>query len=100
MVYAYRLHEQAHEEYINAYCWYEIKQKGLGERFMKCVEKRLNQISEHPEYYSKIQGKYRAVKVENFPYTIIYEFFRQKQFIHIAAIYHTKRNPKSKFRRK
>ena len=100
MAHTYRLHEQAHEEYINAYEWYEIKQKGLGVRFMNCVEKRLHQISEHPEYYSRIQGRYRAVKIENFPYIIIYEFFKRKQFIHVAAIYHTSRNPKTKFRRK
>lgn len=57
MTYPYRLHEQANDEYINAYEWYEEKQKGLGERFMNSVEKRFCQISEHPEYYSKIQGR-------------------------------------------
>jgi hypothetical protein len=49
MAYTYRLHEQAHEEYIEAYGWYEEKQKGLGARFMNSVEKRLRQISEYPE---------------------------------------------------
>jgi len=53
MAYPYRLHQQAYEEYIEAYEWYELKQRGLGDRFMSSVEKRLHQISEHPEYYSK-----------------------------------------------
>ena len=100
MAYSYRLHEQAHEEYIEAYVWYEEKQKGLGERFMNSVGKRLQQISEHPEFYGKKQNtNFREVKVENFPYMIAYEFCKRKQLIHIATIYHGKRNPKRKYRR-
>lgn len=53
MSYPYLFNKDAHEEYISAYEQYEIKQKGLGDKFMNCVEKRLLQISEHPEYYSK-----------------------------------------------
>lgn len=99
MSYPYRLHEQAHEEYIAAYEWYEIRQKGLGERFANSVEKRLNQISEHPEYYSRKEHlRFREVKVENFPYMIVYEFFPRKQLIHIAAIYHSKRDSRRKYR--
>ena len=100
MAYAFRLHEQAHEEYIAAYTWYEEKQKGLGAKFMNSVEKRLRQISEYPEYYGRRQrSNFREAKVENFPYMIVYEFFKRKQVIHIAAIYHSKRNPKRKYRR-
>ncbi len=95
MAYPYRFHEQAHEEYIEAYGWYEEKQKGLGDRFMNSIEKRLQQISEHPEYYGRKQNsKFREVKVENFPYTIVYELFKRKQLIHIAAIFHSGRSPK------
>ena len=99
MSYRYRIHELAHDEYISAYEWYEIKQIGLGDRFMKSVELRLVQISEHPEYFSKKHSNYRIAKVENFPYYIVYEFFKRKSFIHIAAIYHGKRNPKNRFRK-
>jgi plasmid stabilization system protein ParE len=100
MAYPYRLNEQAHEEYIEAYGWYEQKQKGLGSTFMNNVEKRLQQISEHPEYYSKKHSSnFREAKVESFPYMIVYEFFKRKQLIHIAAIYHSKRNPRTKYRR-
>ncbi len=99
MAYDLRLHEKAHDEYIAAYEWYEMKQKGLGGRFMACVEKRLNQITEHPEYFGKRQSQYREAKVENFPYMIVYEIFRRKELVHIAANYHGKRNPRRKFRK-
>jgi len=100
MAFSYKLHEKAHEEYISAYEWYEIKQQGLGDKFMIAVEKRLEQISHRPEYYSFLQGRYRQVKVEGFPFVILYEFFKRQELIHIAAIYHVKRNPRRKYRRK
>ena len=99
MAYGYRIHELAHEEYINAYEWYEIKQRNLGDRFMKSVEIRLGQISEYPEYFSKKQSNYRIAKVENFPYYIVYEFFKRKHLIHIVAIYHGRRDPRRRFRK-
>jgi len=34
MSFPYLLNQQAHEEYIEAYEWYEEKQRGLGTRFM------------------------------------------------------------------
>jgi len=100
MAYPYRLHEQAYKEYIEAFGWYEQRKEGLGDKFMDSVEKRLQQISKHPEYYGKKQNSnFREVKVENFPYMIVYEFLKQKGLIHIAAIYHSKRNPGRKYRR-
>lgn len=99
MTYPYVLHGQAHVEYIAAYEWYEMKKKGLGTRFMNCVDRRLQQISEHPEYFSKKQSNYRIVKVENFPYYIVYEFFKRKRVIHIVAVYHGRRHPKRRFRK-
>ena len=99
MAYDFRFHEKAHSEFIAAYEWYEMSSKGLGERFMNCVEKKLQQISEHPEYFGKRKSNYRAVKVQYFPYMIVYEFLKRKNLIHIAAIYHGKKNPRLKFRK-
>ena len=100
MSFPYSLHEKAYEEYIDAYDWYELRSTGLGDRFMNCVEKRIGFISVNPEYYSRKHGNFREAKVEDFPYMIVYEFFRNKKTIHISSIYHSKRNPKGKYRRK
>jgi len=94
--YAVRLHEFAHREYIEAYNWYELKKEGLGERFMDAVERKLNQISEHPEYFSKRKSDFRETKVSGFPYAIVYECLPRKKVIHVAAIYHSKPNPQTK----
>jgi mRNA-degrading endonuclease RelE of RelBE toxin-antitoxin system len=94
------LHEQASLEYIAAYEWYELKQKGLGDSFMNAVEDCLVRIKQQPALYSKIKGNFRQIKVHSFPYTIVYEFFPRKKLIHIAAIHHTSRHPKRKIRKK
>lgn len=99
MAFQYKLHQAAHEEYINAYEWYELRQNGLGDKFMIAVEKRIFQISENPEYFSLLQGRFRQVKIEGFPFILAYEFFPQRKLIHIASIYHVRRNPRKKFRK-
>jgi plasmid stabilization system protein ParE len=67
---------------------------------MSSVEKRLRQISEHPEYYSKKQSSnFRETKVANFPYIIVYEVLKRKKLIHVAAICHAKRSSKGKYRK-
>ncbi len=99
MSYPYKLHEFAHREYIATYEWYELRKEGLGDSFMQAVEKKLKLISKHPEYYSRKKSNFREAKVTGFPYVIVYEFLTRKKQIHIAAIYHSKRNPRRKYRR-
>jgi hypothetical protein len=51
MSYTYRLHPHTNQEYNEAYEWYEYKQKGLGERFLKSVRKKIEEIVLHPDAY-------------------------------------------------
>ena len=39
------------------------------------------------------------VATEIFPYVIVYKINKRKKLIYISAIYHTKRNPKYKYRK-
>ncbi len=94
-----KIHKEAHEEYITAYEWYEDQQEGLGGKFMNVVEKSLLQIRENPEHCSYINGTYRQLKIEGFPFTIVYQFFPRRKLVHIASIHHTSRSPKTKFRK-
>jgi plasmid stabilization system protein ParE len=99
MAFQYYVNEQADEEYGQAYEWYELKELGLGEKFMHAVEERLKQIIQSPEYYTILHGNYRQTKIDGFPYTIVYQFYPKKKAIHIASIHHTKRNPRRRFRK-
>lgn len=100
MSFPYQFHEKAHEDYINAYEWYESKQSGLGDKFMEKVEMKLSQIREHPEFYGRKQNThFRESKIKDFPYNIVFEFFPRKGIIHIAAIHHEKKSLRQKYRR-
>ena len=92
-------HSKAELEYIEAFHWYENEKEGLGERFEKLIEKKLNQIQLHPENYGVNKGGFRETSVDIFPYTIVYKILKQKGLIYISAIFHAKRNPKNKFRK-
>ena len=99
MSYKLIFHPLAEEEYIEAFKWYENEQKGLGERFERLVELKLQQITLHPENYGFSKGGFRETSIDIFPYTIVYKIFKRKNLIYVSAIYHTKRNPRNKYRK-
>ena len=69
MSYTYRLHPLTKQDYDEAYEWHKDKQKGLGERFLKAVRKKIEEIVLHPEVYgSKGNIKFREAEVDIFSY--------------------------------
>jgi plasmid stabilization system protein ParE len=48
MSYTYRFHPLAKKDYDETYAWYEDKQNGLGERFLKAVRSKIEEIVLHP----------------------------------------------------
>ena len=68
---------EALEDIRQAYFYYEGRQKGLGERFLKAVEFRFDQITLYPENYSYItadkEKTMRDVKLKGFPFVNIYD---------------------------
>ena len=99
MSYQLVFHPEADKEYMEAYQWYEKEQKGLGARFERMVGLHIQQISDAPENYHYSKVPYREVSTEGFPYVIVYKINKRKKLIFISAIYHTKRNPKYKYRK-
>jgi mRNA-degrading endonuclease RelE of RelBE toxin-antitoxin system len=99
MSYEVVFHPTAEVEYDEAYQWYEEQLTGLGDRFEKAVEVRLNQIWSSPLLYQKKRGVFREAKIDTFPYQIVYKIYDKKNIIFISAIYHSSRNPKKKYRR-
>jgi hypothetical protein len=49
MNYTFCFHADIEKDYLEAYTWYEKKQKGLGERFFTMVRMKLEQIGNNPE---------------------------------------------------
>ena len=80
MSYTYQLHPLTKQDYDEAYEWYEDKRNGLGERFLKAVRKKIEEIVLHPEAYgSKGNLKFREAEVEIFPYLVVYKLNKRKK---------------------
>jgi uncharacterized protein with ParB-like and HNH nuclease domain len=100
MAYTCRLHPLIQQDYNEAYAWYEDKKKGLGERFMQAVKNKIEQIAAHPETYSsKSNKKFREVKVDFFPYLLVYKINKPSGEIYISSLHHIKKHPGKKHRK-
>lgn len=100
MSFTYRLHSLIQQDLEEGYSWYEDKQKGLGERFLTAVEKKIQSIVSHPETYGSRESKeFREAKVDGFPYTVTYRILKRKKEIHIGSVYHMSKHPRKKFRK-
>jgi len=100
MSYTYYLHPLIKQDYEDAYCWYEEKQKGLGERFIKAVRKKMDEIASQPESFGiKTNKKYQEAMIDFFPYVIVYKINRFSKEIYISSIHHTKKHPRKKYRK-
>ena len=94
------LHKAAQKELHETFQWYEERSTGLGIRFIEAVNERLNELSKYPERHAKRMAEFREVATNIFPYIIIYEFLPTEKVVFVSYVFHTKRNPKLKYRRK
>ncbi|NCO31898.1 type II toxin-antitoxin system RelE/ParE family toxin [bacterium] len=83
-----------------SYEWYEVRSEGLGNRFVELVDKAIRLITQNPVSYPNKSGPYREIVLGKFPYVIVYELIKEEHIIYILHVFHTKRNPKQKYRRK
>ena len=77
MLYTVTVKQQALDEALEAYLYYEEKQEGLGDRFLNSLRKRYGDLSRNPQYFSFIyadrEKTLRDVIVEDFPFVIMYD---------------------------
>jgi plasmid stabilization system protein ParE len=94
MSFSIHLTEEALQEEIEAFLFYENEQPGLGERFLKEVEAALQKGSEHPDHYSFADETktIRDISLIKFPFVIIFEIETDKTIIY--HIHHTKKELK------
>jgi mRNA-degrading endonuclease RelE of RelBE toxin-antitoxin system len=85
----------AFKETNDAYFFYESRQIGLGERFLKSVEEAYKKLSETPQHYGYISaGKdLRDIRIRNFPFVIIFEIVNHQ--VLVLSVFNTNRKPLS-----
>ena len=94
------LHESAQKELEEALQWYENRSTGLGVKFIEAISNKLNEISIHPDRYAKRIDEFREVSTNIFPYILIYEFLPKEKVVFVSYVFHSKRNPTLKYKRK
>lgn len=80
---------------MNCSALYLAKRGGreLGERFLDQVEAAILGASSDPARHRRFHGDARKVRVERFPYHVVYWHDETTSSIHIIAIAHTSRAP-------
>jgi hypothetical protein len=72
----------------------------LGERFLKAIRQKIEEIALHPEVYgSRSSKKFKEAQVDFFPYLIVYRMNKRNKVLYISSIHHTMKDPKKKYRK-
>lgn len=90
MIYELIIQEEVSLEILEAYIYYENAQKGLGEKFMKQLNKYFLRIQSHLKHF-EIKKYYREAFIKKFPYLIIFDIIDNK--IIILSVFNTHQNP-------
>ncbi len=88
--------EEADGDVAQSYDWYESREMGLGEDFLRCVEACVLTIQRHPLLYPVAVDEFRRALVRRFPYEIFYE--PTAGAIVVYAVFHCSQDPQ-KWRR-
>jgi len=94
MVYKLILKPEAENDLGEAIEYYQSKRKGLGLKFLKCVQKFFDRITKNPLHYPLKSNQFREAYIQKFPYVIIYEIIDNE--IVVFSVFNAHQNPTKK----
>ena len=83
--------EEAKHDVVSHYHWYEDREPGLGEDFLRCVEACVLGIQRNPRLYPIVVDEFRRALVRRFPFEIFYE--PTEDSIVIYSVFHSSQDP-------
>jgi hypothetical protein len=82
-----RFHKEALADITDSYDYYNKQQKGLGDRFILEVEKKLEVIKSFPLRARIVYNSFRQVNIKVFPFLIVYTYIKvSKEFLLVPFI--------------
>lgn len=81
----------AEEDVVDSYDWYESREPGLGEDFLRSIEACLAIIQRHPYLFPVVQEELRHAPIRRFPFEIFYE--SDDEAIVVYAVFHCSQDP-------
>jgi toxin ParE1/3/4 len=92
MPYSYNLSQEAEDDMLEAYLWYEQQKLGLGDAFLESLDRAQHAILQNPSTYrTRYKKKVRAFLVDQFPYLILYVL--DKEDVNVISVFNTSRDP-------
>jgi plasmid stabilization system protein ParE len=82
---------EADEDVAAAYGWYEDREPGLGEEFLRSVEACIRGIQRHPEMYPVAIDSFRRAPIRRFPFEIFYE--ASVDLVAVYSVFHCSQDP-------
>ena len=80
---------KARQDYNNIYDWYDKQRPGLGSEFFDALKLGFDKLRVHPENYMGISQHRRRLKLDRFPYILIFRINLAE--VRILSIKHTSR---------
>jgi plasmid stabilization system protein ParE len=72
--------------------WYDARNKGLGDAFLRAFDAATDSISRNPMQYQVIFASARRVGLGKFPYALIYTVIDDQ--VIVLSCTHTRRDPR------
>lgn len=86
----FRFDPGAEKDIQEAYQWYESQEEGVGNKFLKELNEKIDTIIEKPESRFSDEEGVRRASLKKFPYFIFYLFF--PPLIIVVAVWHFSRD--------
>jgi plasmid stabilization system protein ParE len=83
---------EAEADIAEAYQWYEDREPGLGEDFLRCIEACVTMLQRHPLMHRIAVDSFRRALIRRFPYEIFYE--PEDRCLIIYSLFHCSQEPK------
>ncbi len=83
--------QEAKDDIINAFLWYEEQKPKLGEKFIKIIDDYFYSIAKQPKLFPVISDNLHKASVKKFPFIIV--FFIDNNDIVVVAVFNAKQNP-------
>lgn len=84
-------HEDAQAEFDEAVAFYAMERISLGEGFVSAVQHAVEHVQQYPESAVAIRGRVRKMRVERFPYSVMFSVV--DSVIRVLAVAHDRRRP-------
>ena len=83
---------KAREDMQKSANWYDERQPGVGDRFLREVVRTFRSIEANPLHYQVRFSKYfRYANVYAFPFVVVFKI--KKDLVVVNSVFHTSRNP-------